>query len=125
MTTKTYTRLQSLAARALAEVFFNGGLSEDVFITCAESAGVRAEIRITRTKTLTDCERDLLQLLCGQSGPRTQPEIFADVDQAGIIHGESTMRNALAALRKRSLVEVGARGGYRITAMGEEMVRAF
>lgn len=125
MTTKTYARIQSYAHRILAEIFYNGGLAEDSYITPAEGSGIRVEIRVTKIRhCLTDCERDLLILLCSATKAMTQREVFAAAQEAEYFHGESTMRHALSDLRKRGLIDVeSTKGGYRITSAGEDLIR--
>lgn len=120
---RSHQKVQALAARALYEVFQHG-MTEDL-IGSVETDGIRAEVRVFRIRAVTECERDLLQLLAGQQGPRTTREILSDLDSAGIIHGETTIKKALASLVKRRLIQVnGKKGGYLITELGEDVIRS-
>jgi hypothetical protein len=117
---RSQQKIQALAARAIYEAFANG-FTADLF-GVIEAEGLRAEVRVFRVKTLSECERDLLQLLSGQRGPRTTNEILSDLDQAGMIHGEGTVKRALAELRKRKLLELNGSSGFLITATGEQIL---
>lgn len=112
-------RVQALAAKALAEALA-GSFSEPYEAT-AEAHGWRAIVRVEQVASqqdgpLTDCEKDLLELLLAADRPLTGNELLADLERANRIHGESTVRHALASLRKRNRLTLGPGGrGYVAT----------
>lgn len=111
-------RLQALVARALAEAL-SGGLVGP-WAGSAETGGWRAEIRLERVEPgnrepTSDCEKDILELLTDAPEPRSQAQVVADLEAAGRIHGESTIRHALASMRRRGLLVLGPGGrGYLV-----------
>jgi hypothetical protein len=117
---RSQQKIQALAARAMYEAF-QAGFTSDL-LGVIEADGLRAEVRVFRVKTLSECERALLQLLSGQQGSRTTNEILSDLDQAGIIFGEGTIKKALAELRKRKLLDLNGFSGYLITSTGEHLL---
>jgi hypothetical protein len=125
MNDRGYRLLQSYAHKVLSVVYRNGVPTQEMIIIPAEGEDVRVELRIVAIKAreLTECEQAMLNLLCAQTEPRTQNDIKQDADEAGLIFGFTTIRNALSALRKRGYIDVGAKGGYTITEAGEGVIR--
>jgi tRNA A-37 threonylcarbamoyl transferase component Bud32 len=87
----------------------------------AEHAGKRVTITVEPIHVvplfdmLSECERDIMSALKSAGQRLTRPQIVAALDAAGQLHGDSTIRNALARLVRAEILDspgVGKRGGY-------------
>lgn len=64
---------------------------------------------------LTECQRDIMDVLKAATRRLTRPEIIENLEAAGKIHGERTVVDALAKLLERQMIvgpRVGSRDGY-------------
>lgn len=69
----------------------------------------------------TECQRDCLQVMREAGRRMKRNEIFAALEDAKLIHGESTIRNALADLVRRGKLigpPKGTRHGYALPEQG-------
>lgn len=64
---------------------------------------------------LTPCQRDVLEVIANSERRLTRPEIQDTLDKSDRIHGESTVRTALAELVRLGFIEspgAGRNAGY-------------
>lgn len=98
----------------------------DRFIACDFThSGLRCRIQlepvasvpVIDTRVISDCERDVLDVLRAAGRRMTKPAIVEALERAGKIHGDSTVSFALSALRDRGEIITprrGSRDGYAI-----------
>ncbi|QEL18847.1 hypothetical protein [Limnoglobus roseus] len=68
----------------------------------------------------TECSRDLLGVLRASDGPLVLSAILARLESRNQLHGESTVKRALAAMvRAGVLANPGHRVGYSIAGVGQ------
>jgi hypothetical protein len=129
MTTPTVTVSAEsvLRGHALAALVDLNSIAGPVSVT-VEGLGLVAELTVRPAGQmspmgpgLTECARDVLDVLKTATRRLTRPEIIESMEAAGKVHGERTVADALATLLGRRLIvgpRVGSRDGYGIRHVG-------
>jgi hypothetical protein len=89
---------------------------EELLTLRAEVARLRA--LLARDRPPTGCERDILAALAGQVMPLTTDRLLARMASLGMLHGDSTVRLALARMAREGRVISSRKApcGYRLPA---------
>lgn len=108
-------QLHALAEQLLARLA-RGGQVLTAHVRDIHGASVTIRVRPAPPPKLTPCERDLLTLLRGATEPLTTSRVLDQLARRGMIHGEATIRRALARLARNGVILASRRvpRGYRM-----------
>jgi hypothetical protein len=84
---------------------------EDIYVPTLDEKSIK----------LSECEKDILRSLLKGNGRQTRDKVIASMSKADLVHGESTIRNALAKMRQESLLDNYQKTkprGFGLTAEG-------
>jgi hypothetical protein len=90
------------AARSLLERL--AGTDPPAGAVTVTAAGWRLTLRAERPRPLTPCEQDILAVLAECTTRWATTRVLSELDRRGMIHGETTVKLALARLVKLGLI---------------------